>query len=448
MFESISSKNVSSNNSNFNDPRDYAGGLNEVVKQQAKKFIEINGLPEDASIAEDDGTVLITWDGKSLEYFQKNYQALFHLSWKGHPVSVTAQVRQNSNWEIIVVFKSAGDHYFAETYPCDQLGLRVSHPYSGSTKTQSLPSIFDLSANPLDQNTKDQRLMDSIRSGDFDNVVNLVKAGANINKIVVDGNNQKNNPITLSTKYPKILNYLLESGADVRATLNQKQTALHYLVKELNGNFDKSLTIQESFRLLLQKGADINAPDLYGKTPLHFAVTSSKAAMFLIENGADYQIKDHDGWKFLHRAYQFCRLDILKYLVDKGCSLNEFSPDGFNALHYACGMTYGSSIDEKLTLIRYLVDGLKMNVNIHSKWHDGKDGSVTPLMMAVNAQEHFEDDFRILEFLVSKGGNLNDEIFLVLNGKKHSVAKVLDWARNSVGVPYYVSQWLVTHGAK
>ncbi|PKM82825.1 MAG: hypothetical protein CVU88_03045 [Firmicutes bacterium HGW-Firmicutes-13] len=48
--------------------------------------------------------------------------------------------------------------------------------------------------------------------------------------------------------------------------------------------------------LLIQEGADINAEDEYGDTPLHHAVTLGKTriAKILIENGADLNARNNN----------------------------------------------------------------------------------------------------------------------------------------------------------
>lgn len=50
----------------------------------------------------------------------------------------------------------------------------------------------------------------------------------------------------------------------------------------------------ELLSYLISVGGDINLPDAEGETPL-FTVESIEAARFLVENGADVELRNEDG---------------------------------------------------------------------------------------------------------------------------------------------------------
>ena len=90
-----------------------------------------------------------------------------------------------------------------------------------------------------------------------------------------------------------VVNWLLNHGADVGyVRRGYSDTALH--------NAHSSAVVG----LLLQKGADIEARDTYGRTPLHWAVQFHGKDVFdaLVRGGADILARDKEGLTCLHRV--------------------------------------------------------------------------------------------------------------------------------------------------
>lgn len=77
----------------------------------------------------------------------------------------------------------------------------------------------------------------------------------------------------------------------------------------------------EVIKLLLNNGADINAVDYYGQSPLFFAIKEKNLELvkFLVENGAIVNTKeDGFGKTAFHYAISNQDINIIKYLIEKG----------------------------------------------------------------------------------------------------------------------------------
>ena len=91
-------------------------------------------------------------------------------------------------------------------------------------------------------------------------------------------------------------------------------------------------------RLLLQAGADPNAPDDNGLTPLHWGAENSNPMVVthLLDAGADLNARDNDGYTALHwAAAQSGNGRVVKVLLDRGADPFAESNDGRTPLHSA-----------------------------------------------------------------------------------------------------------------
>jgi ankyrin repeat protein len=90
-------------------------------------------------------------------------------------------------------------------------------------------------------------------------------------------------------------------------------------------------------KILIQKGADVNAKDLLGWTPLIYAAYHGQTefAALLIEKGADLNARSNVGWTPLMYAAFSGRAEVGKLLIAKGAVVNLASRDGKTALSIA-----------------------------------------------------------------------------------------------------------------
>ena len=93
----------------------------------------------------------------------------------------------------------------------------------------------------------------------------------------------------------------------------------------------------DKVKKLIDKGANVNAKNEYGWTPLHIAAWKGhpKVVKLLIKAGAKVNATKDDGWTPLHLAARWGNTEISKLLIDKGANVNATNDDGDTPLHYA-----------------------------------------------------------------------------------------------------------------
>jgi ankyrin repeat protein len=106
----------------------------------------------------------------------------------------------------------------------------------------------------------------------------------------------------------ELVRLLLAAGADPNSTMNHRQSGpLHYAADGyINGPDWNAARQVQTIQCLLDAGADINAQDKNGASPLHRAVRTRCAAAVkcLLERGSDARLKNKSGSTPFHLAVQ------------------------------------------------------------------------------------------------------------------------------------------------
>jgi ankyrin repeat protein len=124
----------------------------------------------------------------------------------------------------------------------------------------------------------------------------------------------------------KLASYLIKKGADVNAKNKQGRTPLFDAVQLYDIDFAK---------LLIENSADINATDENLMTPLFVAADyGSEHIEYLLEKGAKINHKDIDGNTPLHLAVRSSRIDAVKALVENGADVHAKNNKGHTPVYY------------------------------------------------------------------------------------------------------------------
>lgn len=163
--------------------------------------------------------------------------------------------------------------------------------------------------------------------GDSEAVEKLIRCGADPNKTDTMGRTS----LHFSTyRNSGSLELLLRAKADVDLKDVNCQSVLHYL-----SAYGWNTT---SLDLLLRYGANIEATNHFGQTPLHCAVMKDNHLMVsgLLERGANINAIPTNGWTCLHRAVLYNSYNSLSILLNNTALLyNVKTNTGRTLLHFA-----------------------------------------------------------------------------------------------------------------
>ena len=199
----------------------------------------------------------------------------------------------------------------------------------------------------------------TIITGNLQITAELIKNGADVNKKIEmdpDGN-IGSTPLHLACTYfsEKIIFLLLDNGAICNTAKNDGRTPLHLAALK-----DKNGTV---IRRMINAGADVNAKDKYGWTPLSCASRNGHldVVIALMGAGADLNAKTNDGSTLLHFASYNGHTDIVTALINIGADINAKATDGDTPLLLA---SWNGHTDVAIALINAGAD-------VNAKTNDG-----------------------------------------------------------------------------
>lgn len=275
-----------------------------------------------------------------------------------------------------------------------------------------------------DLHTAHELVSNAIGHDEFDSIVDLIQKCPALSKV----KNNKDETLLheLSSCFRSYrpvepaIRLLVSAGADIEARDANGFTPLHCAVCPPQANL-------EALGVLIELGADVNAP-IQDTSPLHLAASDRSrvgAVAMLVAHGADVNARDSKGQTPLHYAAQNGLIEDVKILLANGADPKLKQEDGVTPLAYATVFAHPEVVDllQKQTK-EELLPAWKLAEfgHIHAQIERGDPKTVAGMLdykpellyavselggwtpMTVAAREGRID---MLEVLVAHGGDVN-----------------------------------------
>lgn len=271
------------------------------------------------------------------------------------------------------------------------------YPIYCAVKNKNLNMIKILLDNNFDLKRESYILSYAMENSDENIVKYLVENGADMYSYEITALYQ-----AVLNLNPKLVEYFLDKGASIEKA-GETDVYGNIMMAAAGSKFNNSNDKSPVDLTLLEKSAENSAKimqmiidkvdkklindSLEGKTPLIIAVGNSyiDTAKILIENGADVNAIDFEGWSALSYAVNNGDIEIAKLLLTNKAKIKDELLIAIKS----------PIVESRINIIKLLIDN-KANINYTD------EDEFTPLNIAIEI-----GDMELTKFLITNGANVN-----------------------------------------
>lgn len=209
----------------------------------------------------------------------------------------------------------------------------------------------------------------------------------------------------------EIAKFLISKGANVNAKNEKGNTPLHIAA---------SISLDVS-KILIENGADVNAQNIYGITPLHFSAKKKEAdvTLFLLSHNVEVNIQhDKSTPPPLHWAAKNNSWQNVKVLIEHGADVNIQDDMQTRPLHY---MAEHGQDEMVLLLLQKGADANAQDIRGYTALHNAVfyNRRNTVQVLAENgADTSIKEYFGATPLELSKDANISSYLRSKQNGRK------------------------------
>ena len=265
----------------------------------------------------------------------------------------------------------------------------------------------------------------ALRSAAYYNHIDIVKLLLKKGVPLEERNSYGYTPLLSATSAGncEVMQLLIDAGADINVKLSENNESLLHNAA-MSGKVD-------AIDLVISNGADIEARDNFGRSPIFFSLYSREPAALakMIEKGADVNVKNEDGATLVQVAARVEMPEMVKMLIDAKVDVNIADKDNTTPLYWAV-MTGNEEIAKML-----LSNGADPNIAeknsgdnpLHLASIKGQNG-ITKLLLKHGSEVNTVNSAGLSPLALAKkyGNKITSKFITIKGGKAENVEENFD----------------------